>query len=130
MDSFKAYTRMFNAMKAGDHVAARQLALSLEAWFEQGAEYPLPVPCDEMESYIHSVLYRTSPDEVQVEFTLACEGCDDGDQFDSPEEAMDEGWTVVDLVEGLDEANYLGTCANCQLNACSPHLLLVIPAPP
>jgi hypothetical protein len=59
MDPNTAYQEMYQAMKDGDHEAARELALSLRDWFAKGGFYPYQYTPEEMNAYINNVLRRT-----------------------------------------------------------------------
>jgi hypothetical protein len=59
MDPNQTYIDMFHAMRDQDHETARELALSLKAWFERGGFYPYQYTPEAMNAYIAHVLRRT-----------------------------------------------------------------------
>lgn len=51
---------MYEAMNAGDHRTAREKAISLKEWFDQGGFYPPNYTRTEVDAYLRSVLRRTA----------------------------------------------------------------------
>lgn len=59
MDPNQAFLDMFAAMRDGNHETARELALALKRWFDNGGFYPYQFTKVAMDAYIASVLRRT-----------------------------------------------------------------------
>ena len=60
LDPTQTYLDMFNAMNAGDLAAARQNAVTLRDWLEQGGFYPPGYSKEEINAYLNDVLRRTA----------------------------------------------------------------------
>ena len=59
MDPNQTYLDMYHAMRRGDHLTARNLAMNLKNWFENGGFYPYQFTPEAMHAYIANVLRRT-----------------------------------------------------------------------
>ena len=114
MDPNETYRDMLAAMKAGDHETARSLALALKDWFAHGGFDPDQCMSDAMDAYIASVLRRTAGKAPDVPFSLVCERCDAGEHIETEEQAIEEGWVDIWPALDLPQANYCGTCPECQ----------------
>lgn len=60
MDPTQCYLEMFDAMQDGDFATARERALDLRDWLEQGGFYPPDFSEIEVHDYVGAVLLRTS----------------------------------------------------------------------
>ena len=60
MDPTKCYLEMFEAMRNGDDVTARERALALIEWLGRGGFYPLGYTEIEVDAYLENVLRRTA----------------------------------------------------------------------
>ena len=60
MDPTTCYLDMFAAMNDGDLEAARELAIALRDWFDDGGFYPPNYTEEEVAAYLNSVLRRTA----------------------------------------------------------------------
>ncbi len=58
--------------------------------------------------------YITSSDQVKHPFSLTCVMCDAGGDIDTPEQAIEEGWTEIVEATDLAMANYMGLCPICR----------------
>jgi len=114
MDPNQTYRNLFEAMKSGDFLTARELALALKDWFAKGGFYPYQHTPEAMHAYIASVLRRTAGHGPKPNFSLVCRYCDDGMGIDSEEEAIDAGWTEILPAFALPQANFVGLCPDCR----------------
>lgn len=60
MDPTKCYLEMYEAMRDGDYVSARQRGLALKQWLSMGGFYPLRYTQTEVDAYLANVLRRTA----------------------------------------------------------------------
>ena len=60
MDPTQCYLEMFEAMRDGDYVTARERALALKEWLGRGGFYPLGYTQIEVDAYLANVLRRTA----------------------------------------------------------------------
>lgn len=60
MDPTTCYFQMYEAMRDGDHEAAREKALALREWLDKGGFYPLRYAKTEVDAYLANVLRRTA----------------------------------------------------------------------
>ena len=59
MDPNATYHEMFCAMRDGDYVEAREMAINLKVWLGVGGFIPPTIHPTEFRAYIESVLRRT-----------------------------------------------------------------------
>ena len=114
MDPNQTYLDMFHAMRDGNFETARELALSLQRWFETGGFYPDQYTPWAMQAYIDSVLRRTLGYGSEPVFSLICMTCDAGDDLETEEAAMAAGWCEIEPAFDLPQANYCGLCPTCR----------------
>ena len=60
MDPTTCYLEMYEAMRDGDHEAARERALALREWLHKGGFYPPRYTKTEVDAYLANVLRRTA----------------------------------------------------------------------
>ena len=115
MDPNQTFADMFNAMCVHDNETARELALALKSWLAKGGFYPNQHTPETVDSYLASILLRTSePQDQQPPFSLVCWYCDAGQGNTTEEQAMEEGWTEIEPAPQLLQSNYLGICPDCR----------------
>ena len=60
MDPTQCYLEMYEAMQAGDLHLARERAVALRGWLDQGGFPPSNYSLTEVQAYLASVLRRTT----------------------------------------------------------------------
>jgi len=60
LDPTQCYLEMFEAMRDGNQVTARQRALALKQWLDSGGFYPPRYTKTEVDGYLRNVLWRTA----------------------------------------------------------------------
>lgn len=60
MDPTQCYLEMYEAMRTGDFATARERALALRRWLENGGFYPPNYSETEVRGYLANVLRRTA----------------------------------------------------------------------
>jgi hypothetical protein len=60
MDPTQCYLEMYEAMRAGDLITARERALALRNWLSRGGFSPPNYSADEVRAYVANVLRRTA----------------------------------------------------------------------
>jgi hypothetical protein len=114
MDPNQTFIDMFQAMKDEDHPTARDLAFALKCWFAKDGFYPSRYSREATDIYIASILRRTAADRnPDPPFSLVCYECDAGEGIVTEEEAMEEGWTEIELARHQPQANFIGFCPEC-----------------
>lgn len=114
MDPYQTYRDMFAAMESDDFETARELALALKEWFARGGFTPHQVTREAMHELLASVLRRTAGDELVPVFSLTCRDCDAGEEIESEEQAIEQGWIRIEAAFDLPMANYCGLCPDCR----------------
>lgn len=114
MDPNQTFLDMFEAMKTEDFETARELALALQHWFTKGGFCPPQFTRRAMQTYIDSVLRRTSGCSDQPVFSLICQHCDAEQDMKTEELAIAAGWSEIEPAFDLPQANYSGICPDCR----------------
>ena len=114
MDPNQTFLDMFEAMKSQDFETARERALALKDWFAKGGFYPYQFTPEAMHAYIASVLRRTAGHRPEPVFSLVCCHCDAGQDIESEEQGITEGWSEIEPAFALPQANYCGVCPDCR----------------
>lgn len=114
MDPNQTFLDMFEAMQNEDFETARELALALQHWFAKGGFCPPQFTRRAMQTYIDSVLRRTSGRGREPVFSLICQHCDAGQGITTEELAIAEGWSEIEPAFDLPQANYSGICPDCR----------------
>lgn len=116
MDPTTCYREMTLAMRDGDFETARDHALNLQRWFNQGGFEPDGENILEVKGHLARVLRITTPGvppEPEI-FSLACSECDFGEGITTEAEAIEEGWSQITPAPDLPIANFVGICPCCR----------------
>ena len=114
MDPAQTLRDLIAAMQAGDAARCRELAAALRGWIARGGYAPPGHTAISIECYLSSVARRIDGCGPQPVFTLVCCDCDAGEDVESPEQAMLEGWSEIGPAFDLLQANFAGWCPDCK----------------
>ena len=114
MDPTACYREMTLAMRDGDFETARDHALNLQRWFNQGGFEPDGENILEVKGHLARVLRITTPGAPPEVFSLTCSECDYGDGIVTEAEAIEEGWSQIALAPDLPMANFVGIYPCCR----------------
>ncbi|AMV22607.1 hypothetical protein [Planctomyces sp. SH-PL14] len=114
MEPAQTLRDLIAAMQAGDAARCRELAAALRGWIARGGYAPPGHTAISIECYLNSVARRIDGCGPQPVFTLICCDCDAGEEIDTEEQAMLEGWSEIGPAFELPQANFVGRCPFCK----------------
>ena len=116
MDPNTCYMILLEAIAEHDYAKAREYALILKDWLEGGGFYPKGYEAACVLDTIGRVLRPAcSASALRFPFqNLACNYCDAGQEIESLEQAIDEGWIKIEPTIDVPNATHVGLCPECR----------------
>lgn len=116
MDPNACYLIILDAIAVHDYAKAREYALILKHWLEAGGFYPQGHDVAVIVGTLGQVLRPAcSASALRFPFSrLACRYCDAGQDIESLEQAIDEGWIKIDPEVDLPHITHVGLCPDCR----------------
>lgn len=117
MDPTTCYLTIVEALAAHDYARARECALILKASLESGGFYPKGFEVNHILDTLGRAMRPVCrPSALRFPFSsIVCTSCDAGQNIESLEQAIKEGWTQIDPEVDLLNATHIGLCPECRI---------------
>jgi hypothetical protein len=116
MDPNACYLIILEATREHDYAKAREYALILKHWLEGGGFYPKEhEPSEVVETLGRILRPACSASALRFAFRrMSCIHCDAGQDIDSLEDAIDEGWYKIEPTVDMQNTTHIGLCPECR----------------
>lgn len=116
MDPTTCYRNILDAIRSHHYQRAREYALILQNWLSSGGFPPQGYDFGEVTATLGRIL-RPACNASALRFpfvSITCAYCDAGQDIESLEQAIDEGWTRIDPEVDIPTATHIGVCHQCR----------------
>ncbi len=116
MDPTTCYLTILEALRNHDYSRAREYALILKEWLGGGGFYPKGFDAANMHSVLEKAL-RPACSSNALRFpmlAIVCKTCGAISGNQSLMDAIDAGWTAIDIKPDDKRISHMGICVNCR----------------